>query len=105
MENSNCGTVLQNNSVYVNLFFSRTHILVVQDQFEDLLSLSHTLQETKHGEFLSDAVILCKSYIFTFIPTYRLVDVEPGGHPPENSRVQVLRTVRGSHYDYLTQTE
>lgn len=34
--------------------------------------------------------------------THRLVDVEPGGHPPQNSGVQILRTIGGSHDDHLT---
>jgi hypothetical protein len=32
---------------------------------------------------------------------YRLVDVEPGGHSPEDGRVQILRTIGGAHYDHL----
>lgn len=52
--------------------------------------------------FTSESVT---SHLFTLIDTYRLVDVEPGGHPPEDSRVQVLRPVGGSHYDHLTKTD
>ena len=32
---------------------------------------------------------------------YRLVDVEPGGHSPEDGRVQILRTIGRAHYDHL----
>lgn len=36
--------------------------------------------------------------------TYGLVDVEAGGHPPHDGRVQVLGPVGGSHHNHLCDT-
>lgn len=36
---------------------------------------------------------------------YRLVDVKPGGHPPQDGRVQVLWAVGGTHDDHLVGRE
>lgn len=37
--------------------------------------------------------------------THRLVDVEAGGHPPHDGRVQVLGPVGGSHHNHLCDTK
>lgn len=37
--------------------------------------------------------------------TYGLVDVEAGGHPPHDGRVQVLGPVGGSHHNHLCDTK
>lgn len=37
-----------------------------------------------------------------FKRTYRQLDVDLGGHPPQDGRVYVLRTIGGSHNDHLT---
>lgn len=77
-----------------------TYLLVLQDESEDLLSLSRALHTTS----LVSVTLASPGWRppdGVDVGTYRLVDVEPGGHPPQNSRVQILRAVRGSHDDHL----
>lgn len=72
-----------------------------------ICSLCLTLCTTTHvynviSDMTQSLLHLCITLFAVWTCSYRLVDVEPGWHPPQNGRVQVLRPVSSSHDDHLT---